>query len=300
MKKYTRLFLHSIITMVLCIGIATAMHDKDYSEQMLKSSGSHESSTGAPGEKTCTQSGCHDMCEIIKDDTTNALYVGDSSGYYTDNLAPIRLVVRKANTSKFGFQIVCLDSLNKNVGTWVLYNKDYVQTQNADFVIPAAVGRKYITHTYKGNRSQIPGIMEWVFAWNPPTDGYRGKITFYVMSNCSNDDNTSGGDKFYSSKHSFTYKSVNSVEEIIVNSKMNTFYNPSQHEITCLIPKQVDGLIKVTVLNINGKQEVQREYLPENNIIKVPLNQDFVSSGIKMIHCEDNAGISYFGKCVVN
>ena len=95
MKKYTRLFLHSIITMVLCIGIATAMHDKDYSEQMLKSSGSHESSTGAPGEKTCTQSGCHDMCEIIKDDTTNALYVGDSSGYYTDNLAPIRLVVRK-------------------------------------------------------------------------------------------------------------------------------------------------------------------------------------------------------------
>ncbi len=194
--------------------IASAISDDKNADYTLKSSGSHESSTGAPGDRTCAQSGCHEMSEIINDDTTNTLIFSDNDALYGNAMEGIRLRVRKENKVKFGFQIVCLDSLNKNAGSWVLLNKERVQTQGADFSLLSAVGRTYVTHTYKGNSAQVPGEIYWEFAWLPPSNGYKGKVTFYVMSNCANNDNTNRGDVFYASKHTLQHESsMTSVED---------------------------------------------------------------------------------------
>ena len=192
---------------ILIAGMAHAVSDEKLGEYALKSSGAHESSTGAPGERTCAQSGCHEFSEIISDDTTNTLIFSDNDAFYDNAMEGIRLRVKKDNNVKFGFQIVCLDSLNKNIGSWVLLNKERVQTQGADFSIPSALGRIYVTHTYKGNLAQVPGEIFWDFAWLPPNNGYKGKVTFYVMSNCANNDNTNGGDVFYASKHTLQHVS---------------------------------------------------------------------------------------------
>jgi hypothetical protein len=188
--------------------IALAISDEKVGNRVLKSTGAHESSTGAPGERTCAQSGCHEMSEIINDDTTNTLIFSDGDAFYGNQMEGIRLRVRKKDKVKFGFQIVCLDSNNRNIGSWVLLNKERVQTQGADFSVVGAFGRSYVTHTYKGNLAQVPGEIFWDFSWLPPLNGYQGPVTFYVMSNCANNDNTNAGDQFYASKHSLNHIST--------------------------------------------------------------------------------------------
>ncbi len=237
--------------------IASAVSDEKNGEYTLKSSGSHESSTGAPGERTCAQSGCHEMSEIINDDTTNTLIFSDDDGLYGNAMEGIRLRVRKEDKVKFGFQIVCLDSLNKNAGSWVLLNKERVQTQGADFSLVSAVGRSYVTHTYKGNLAQIPGEIYWDFAWLPPANGYKGKVTFYVMSNCANNDNTNGGDVFYASKHSLQHvSSMTSIEDdgqIPFKVGQNTWFLPMNvhHQIKQIRCIDIKGRVQIIDWNKN-------------------------------------------------
>jgi hypothetical protein len=243
--------------------IASAVSDEKNSEYTLKSSGAHESSTGAPGERTCAQSGCHEMSEIINDDTTNALIFSDDDGLYGNAMEGIRLRVRKDDKVKFGFQIVCLDSLNKNAGSWVLLNKERVQTQGADFLLVSAVGRSYVTHTYKGNLAQVPGEIYWDFAWLPPANGYQGKVTFYVMSNCANNDNTNAGDVFYASKHSLQHvSSMTSIEDdrqIPFKVGQNTWFLPMNvhHEIKQIRCIDIKGRVQLIDWNNNSDQGLE-------------------------------------------
>jgi hypothetical protein len=243
--------------------IASAVSDEKNSEYTLKSSGAHESSTGAPGERTCAQSGCHEMSEIINDDTTNTLIFSDDDGLYGNAMEGIRLRVRKDDKVKFGFQIVCLDSLNKNAGSWVLLNKERVQTQGADFLLVSAVGRSYVTHTYKGNLAQVPGEIYWDFAWLPPANGYQGKVTFYVMSNCANNDNTNAGDVFYASKHSLQHvSSMTSIEDdrqIPFKVGQNTWFLPMNvhHEIKQIRCIDIKGRVQLIDWNNNSDQGLE-------------------------------------------
>jgi len=253
----------SIIMCFVFASIASAVSDEKNGDYTLKSSGAHESSTGAPGERTCAQSGCHEMSEIINDDTTNTLIFSDDDGLYGNAMEGIRLRVRKDDKVKFGFQIVCLDSLNKNAGSWVLLNKDRVQTQGADFLLVSAVGRSYVTHTYKGNLAQVPGEIYWDFAWLPPANGYQGKVTFYVMSNCANNDNTNAGDVFYASKHSLQHvSSMTSIEDdgqIPFKVGQNTWFLPMnvRHEIKQIRCIDIKGRVQLIDWNKNDDKGLE-------------------------------------------
>jgi hypothetical protein len=253
----------SIFICFIFASIASAVSDEKNAEYTLKSSGAHESSTGAPGERTCAQSGCHEMSEIINDDTTNTLIFSDDDGLYGNAMEGIRLRVRKEDKVKFGFQIVCLDSLNKNAGSWVLLNKERVQTQGADFSLVSAVGRTYVTHTYKGNLAQIPGEIYWDFAWLPPANGYQGKVTFYVMSNCANNDNTNAGDVFYASKHSLQHvSSMTSIEDdgqIPFKVGQDTWFLPMNvhHEIKQIRCIDIKGRVQLIDWNKNDDKGLE-------------------------------------------
>ena len=253
----------SIFMCFVFASIASAVSDEKNGEYTLKSSGAHESSTGAPGERTCAQSGCHEMSEIINDDTTNTLIFSDDDGLYGNAMEGIRLRVRKEDKVKFGFQIVCLDSLNKNAGSWVLLNKERVQTQGADFSLVSAVGRSYVTHTYKGNLAQVPGEIYWDFSWLPPANGYKGKVTFYVMSNCANNDNTNAGDVFYASKHSLQHvSSMTSIEDdgqIPFKVGQDTWFLPMNvhHEIKQIRCIDIKGRVQLIDWNKNDDQGLE-------------------------------------------
>ena len=242
----------TLTTIFLMLSIMIVISEEKFPEFPLKSTAAHESSTGAPGERTCAQSGCHEMSELISDDTTNSLVFSDGNSTFGDAMEGIRLIVRKKDCVKFGFQIVCLDSLNKNVGSWVLLSKERVQMQNADFSVPGAAGRKYLTHTFKGTQPQITGEIYWDFSWLPPTNGYKGPVTFYVMSNCTNNDNKNSGDALFASKHALKHVSATTGMEEDKTHDMVVFQRQAG---TWTIPLNVNSEIKnVIVHDMKGRK----------------------------------------------
>lgn len=285
MKKVHTIF---YIATLLMIVISMAISDEKYPDFPLKSSAAHESSTGAPGDRTCAQSGCHEISEIFSDDTTNTLLFEDGDAVYGDKLEGITLRVRKKDCQKFGFQIVCLDSLMKNAGSWVLLDKERVQMQSADFFLPSANGRKYLTHTYKGILPQKPHEIFWEFSWLPPVNGYKGKVTFYVMSNCTNNDNTNSGDALFASSHSLTHISTmtriseerNNVEIVAFQSGQNAWSIPiGNHE----------QIRSIHLFDINGKNIASTWESKNSKEIEI-LTQNHHISGLTFINITFESG----------
>lgn len=301
MKKYSVYTLIVSLCSVLMYGMINGAIDKD--EMFLKSTGAHESSTGAPGEKTCAQYGCHDQSFIQQDDTTNTFQFGEKSNtVYSDDTVDIKLTVRKAGTTKFGFQIVCLDSMNQNAGTFVIYDGERIQSQRADDFIPAAKGRRYLTHTYQGNKSIIPGEIEWSFSWIPPQNDYKGKVTFYMMTNCSNNDQKSSGDEFYFSKFSATYQQISSVQEQASHSvhTMSVMYNRNSQTFETMLPIQ-DVIRYIYCFDLAGNTyplQCQDKSLDGFCQLSMPKHQQIVP-GFYGIMAVLNNGDVYTGSSIV-
>ena len=111
--------------------------------------------------------------------------------------------------------------------------------------------------------AQVPGEIYWDFAWLPPANGYQGKVTFYVMSNCANNDNTNGGDTFYASKHSLQHvSSMTSIEDdgqMPFKVGQNTWFLPMNvhHEIKQIRCIDIKGRVQLFDWNIYGDQGLE-------------------------------------------
>jgi hypothetical protein len=163
------------------------------------SSGAPASHTGAPGEKTCAASGCHD------DNALNSgaakLTIDVASGGVTTYIAgqtyPIKIRIADANVSRFGFQIVALDQTTNNAGTFAI--TDRVRTQFMENQHEMG-DRKYITYTFNGTDATSSGVAEWIVNWTAPATT-SGNITFYAAAVSADDDGTDKGDVVYTANN---------------------------------------------------------------------------------------------------
>ena len=186
--------------LLLCFSLMTfalITAGKDGGETILKSSGSHISSTGAPGEQTCAQSGCH-VDATLKHDNTNevaTLTLGSSEKTYkASTLYTLTLKAIKADIRRFGFQIVALDTTNRSIGTFTVpQGNSKVQLQKGAI---NGSDRFYVTHTTAGNKPAVTGEIEWKFNWTSNSK-YQGKVTFHYCVNATDMDNTNAGDQLY-------------------------------------------------------------------------------------------------------
>ncbi len=187
---------------------------KSDDETILKSSGGHIASTGAPGERTCAQAGCHSDAVIVQDDkeiSTLVLGIGDQT-YIPAKQYGVTIRAVKAGVGRFGFEVVALDTNNRSVGMFTV-----PQGSNKVQILNGSVNnenRNYVTHTSAGNKPIIPGEIEWRFNWTAPK-GYQGKIKFYYCVNATNMDNTNAGDYLYLTSSSSYNATTTDVEENI-------------------------------------------------------------------------------------
>lgn len=149
-------------------------------------SGPFPENTSAPNEMTCYRSGCH-----TNNGSGNAsvfLQFNDSSITYENmDTVLMRIGFDKSFSNEHGFQMVALDSLNQNVGSWLASGSNQIQVING-FSFP---NRKYVQHTIVGTNNN-----NWLIEWVSP-DTYRGKITFYASFLETNEDDTRNGDTLY-------------------------------------------------------------------------------------------------------
>jgi len=181
------------------------------------SSGAPAGRTGAPGDLTCADGGCH---------VSNAVNTGDGSvvieGPATFAIGtPVDLIVRasKPGAARFGFQITVRDMNGSMTGTFEVTDG----TQFADFGLSTA----YLTHASLAPRA--PDTYQWTVRWNPPTENATD-VTFYASGNAANGDDTNFNDFIYTTSSQVKYSGHTGVERDAIPSRLtlnSAFPNPA-------------------------------------------------------------------------
>lgn len=155
---------------------------------MTNAGGPPAENTGAPGDATCGQAGCHSFSPIQSGTQWNNITFTSTiptSGYVPGNTYSITLAHVQPNHSVFGFQAVMLDQNHIQAGSFTSGTGTATQTAN---------GRVYINHT-TGGTSGLGG-KNWSFSWTAPASG-MGTLTLYVAINAANGDATNSGDTIF-------------------------------------------------------------------------------------------------------
>jgi hypothetical protein len=164
---------------------------------VLKTSGAHPGSTGAPGDLTCAQPGCHSnaLVELDSGLTNNLLFSGSDTTYTPGNSYTLTLQVSRAAIVKFGFELVALkDSTNTNIGNFVPL--EGTRTQRISHMAPGGDLRYSMTHRTAGTSTSTPGAIQWKMRWTAPPAN-AGTITFWYASNCTNNNGQNTGDQIF-------------------------------------------------------------------------------------------------------
>jgi hypothetical protein len=186
MKKKT-ISLFSVAACVLLLASYT----------VYKTSGAHPGSTGAPGDLTCAQSGCHVTASVLQDSglVNTLLFTSNDTTYTPGNSYTLTLQVTKPQISKFGFELVALkDSTNKNIGNFTLL--EGTRTQKINHMAGGGDLRFSMTHKTAGTSTSSPGAIQWKMKWTAPTTNV-GTITFWYASNCTNNNGQNTGDQVF-------------------------------------------------------------------------------------------------------
>lgn len=166
------------------------------------SSGAPASHTGAPGEKTCATSGCHDDNSVNSGSAQIDLQLGESqTTVLPGHTYALKIKITDPGVNRFGFQLLALETkTNRDLGNFII--SDSTRTQLV--VNPHELkDRKYITYTFNGTDAINNGYGEWIINWAAPQD-LRKPVTFYLAAVSGNDDMSDKGDMVYT-KH-FTFK----------------------------------------------------------------------------------------------
>ena len=173
--------------------------------QLYANSNGASSQTTAPGEVTCSQSGCHGAGNGegssggLADNTGGgSVAISGISGTYAPGAVyHMTVTVNQTGGGKFGFNCEALDASNGNAGT-------ITATQSGTYIRTGVNGtRNTISHGHSGTSGPIAGIgtnsFVFYFDWTAPASSV-GTVTFYatglaVNMNGLND----SGDEVYSS-----------------------------------------------------------------------------------------------------
>jgi len=154
------------------------------------STGAPASHAGAPGEKNCATSGCHD--DNIANSGTASINVdlGGVTNYIAGKSYTIKVRVSDNNVNRFGFQLVALNNQNMNAGSFKITDSINTQFIKNDHNF---TDRNYVTYTFSGTDATSSGMSEWTVDWIAPSTS-NGPVTFYAAGVSANDDMSDKGD----------------------------------------------------------------------------------------------------------
>ncbi len=233
--------------------LAGSLSSKKYT-YVRKTSGAHPGSTGAPGDQTCSQAGCHKDATINNNvaGVNTLVYPVADSTYVPGQKYSIKLQVLKSGIQKFGFEICALDNaLNESAGN--LEITDANRTQLISHTV-SGNSRESITHKTNGTpASPATGQTSWSFDWTAPATNV-GKITFYYCVNCTNNNNANSGDMLYINSFTIKPKSSIGLEEWVDESSANLFYNRESKQFVFNFNMKKGNNVLLKVADITGKE----------------------------------------------
>jgi hypothetical protein len=251
-------------------------------------SGPPAGATGAPGEATCAQAGCHNGGIVRRRDSlaTFDFFYLNNGRYKPNEEITISFRLSKPNAILLGFQACSLDSLGRNAGTFA------AQEQSTQTITgPGPNGqRTYIEHTLVGSAANS-GRRTWNVLWTAPAPG-TGTVTFYAALVVGNTNfQPDGGDSVYVSTFTAPEGPVTS-NEVTKSSelKMSHFPNPATDKLTLAFEAPKSETYKLTLLNTAGTVVLQSSFAVTQGIQTKEVNLGQLSAGTYMMHLSHSGG----------
>lgn len=212
--------------------------------------------TGAPGDQltnggqpwTCQT--CHNSAAIqvtqtfeLTDDAGNDVF---ATGYTPGETYNAKLTVNAAVGTPvlYGFQILCLNAGQDMNGPEA---SNWTPVSNNVAVRAAAnTNRTYVEH------ATASASNEFTMTWVAPSAG-SGEVTFYVVSNGTNDNNATSGDGATSGKFSLTEDGTSSAKHLKLSVAMNLFPNPVASQLSVNINTDDSGMYDWSVIDVQGR-----------------------------------------------
>jgi cytochrome c553 len=193
--------------------------------------------TGAPGagEGDCTD--CHGGSIQNGSSTHTVAFSGANDMYMPGQTYTIDLSLNGA-MNKNGFQVVALkDADNTSVGSWTVTGTDEAtMTGNS---------RDYIGHSASGSAQT-----SWNFDWTAPATS-EGDITFYIISNISNNNGGTSGDIISTSTFSISENTASIAENKFDDVTIGFIGNNNEISINGVNPDF--GSVTLEIFNLSGK-----------------------------------------------
>ena len=247
----------------------------------VNSNSAPASSTGAPGEKDCTTSGCHQSFVVNNGPGSTSINFEDGSTTYIPGKTYILNVqVNQANLIRFGFQMVALKNKdNTNVGAFTPTDasRNQVTTGYGNLA-----DRKYITYTFKSTSTLTAGKGTWSFNWTAPAND-EGPVTFYLAAIAANNDGNDLGDYCYTT----SLKINSNAPQINTNDfSISMFPNPSKDNLNVNYTITETSAIKIELTDLQGKI-VEELFSAQQDMGEYKLSLPFTNrykGGIYFVH----------------
>ncbi len=219
--------------------------------------------SGAPGESTCSQSGCHGA----GNGNSTAGGLADNAGpgsitltstpaltgnhYVPNTTYHMTITVSETGKSLFGFDFEALDnsgstntSVNNSVGTVTI--TDATHTRKGQ---PFGTGRLTVTHQLHGGA--FANTASFNFDWTAPS---TGTVNVYYDGNASNGDGFSdAGDNVYAHNMQLTPVLATGITKINNDFSVETFPNPASDVFTVRFNLDRTQNVDIQLFSIDGK-----------------------------------------------
>jgi len=239
---------------------------------LSNSAGAPAQVTGAPSEATCGRSGCHAVVENTGDAAVSLNYGTGPLTYNPQEVYPINIALTNLlNEAKNGFQIVALDTMNKNAGSWELVDEATTQVLSGS----SLADRSYVTHTAAGNL-----LNSWNMNWIAPAEDI-GPITFYLAVNDANGDGGRVGDDIY-----FTNVSINASNTTSTTANLKRqvaiFPNPTRNFLSIYSPNL--PILQANIYTATGHLILQQAF-------PTKLDVSSYSTGLYLLELQTTNGV---------
>ena len=199
--------LKNLLFLFICLFVLCGvMVQADLTE--ILSFGAPPSSTGAPGEISCAESGCHDDGPIPQNHQSHLLTIETRNGTFVPgDTALITVHVQDPEVQRFGFQLTAINESGKAIGEFLITDSLHTQIMHNHVDLK---DREYVTYTKAGTLASQTGKHSWTFNWIIPQT-QSSFARFYLATVSANNDNRDKGDKVFLRDTTIILQKANSV-----------------------------------------------------------------------------------------
>lgn len=217
--------------------------------QKTVSFGAPVSSTGAPDERTCAESGCHDTyAPNSPRGSMNITIDGAENGIEAGKTYTVTVRVTDNDSRRFGYQLVALHGDKTNAGTMVIVDPERTQIMTNELKLQ---DRQYATYTYAGTEQFTRGVGEWSVQWTAPLN--VDNITLYAATVIANDDDTDHGDYVLTSSLPLAPKLLNCIVDSDAPTSWFMVKNTQEDVVSCAFTLDHPGEVSLAMVDLSGR-----------------------------------------------